>query len=112
MLFRIVAYNFLSGGSLKRGGHWSRLMRSFTPDLVMAQECRPPDGSPRERFRPGALDAFTWRPAGTSHWGSGLLARSASLTPIDIPDYAGWVVGGDVANPLWSDHGRAKVFSI
>jgi len=39
---RVVAYNFLSGGSKNRSGHWSRLTRDLKADLVFAQECRPP----------------------------------------------------------------------
>ncbi len=110
-MFRIVAYNFLSGGSSRRSGHWSRLLKSLTPDLVLAQECRPPDASPNERFRPGHRDAFTWQPARTTRWGSALLARGVSLTPITIPVYAGWVVGGEVSNPKWSAQ-KLKIFSI
>ena len=40
---RIVAYNFLRAGSLKRCGHWSRVISLLKPDLVLAQECRPPE---------------------------------------------------------------------
>src|SRR5437867_3016711 len=90
---RIVTYNFLRAGSLKRCGHWSRVIRSLKPDLLLAQECRPPQGSPGERFRHGQRDGFAWQSAGTRDWGSGLFARSASLVPIAIPDYNGWVVG-------------------
>jgi endonuclease/exonuclease/phosphatase family metal-dependent hydrolase len=108
---RIVAYNFLRAGSRKRCGHWSRVLRQLRPDLVLAQECRPPQSSPGERFRYAAQDAFAWEPAGSRGWGSGLLARSASLMPIRIPDYAGWVVGGEIRNPSWS--GRPLlVFSV
>src|SRR5262245_11426676 len=47
---KIVTYNFLRAGSLKRCGHWSRVIRNLNPDLVLAQECRPPESSPGERF--------------------------------------------------------------
>src|SRR5262245_63152973 len=108
---RIVSYNFLRAGSLKRSGHWSRLIRNLKPDLVLAQECRPPESSPGEGFRYDQDDAFAWQPAGTRAWGSGLLARSASLDPIPIPDYAGWVVGGEIRNTAWSEH-PLMVFSV
>src|SRR5213592_233253 len=88
---RIVTYNFLRAGSLKRCGHWSRVIRSLNPDLVLAQECRPPADSPGERFRHSEQDAFSWQSAGTRGWGTGLFARSASLIPIAIPEYDGWV---------------------
>jgi endonuclease/exonuclease/phosphatase family metal-dependent hydrolase len=108
---RIVAYNFLRAGSSKRCGHWSRLIRTLRPDLVLAQECRPPQDSPGERFRYGARDAFAWQPAGSRGWGSGLLARSASFVPVPVPGYDGWVVGGEIRDTAWSDR-PLKVFSI
>jgi endonuclease/exonuclease/phosphatase family metal-dependent hydrolase len=108
---RIVTYNFLRAGSLKRCGHWSRVIRGLKPDLVLAQECRPPHNSPAERFRHDQNDAFAWQSAGSRGWGSGLFARSASLVPIAIPDYDGWVVGGEIRNPSWSER-PVKVFSI
>jgi endonuclease/exonuclease/phosphatase family metal-dependent hydrolase len=108
---RIVAYNFLRAGSLKRCGHWSRLIRSLRPDVVLAQECRPPERSPGERFRYDAHDAFEWRPVSSRAWGSGLFARSALLVPIPIPDYDGWVVGGEIRNTAWSDR-PWLVFSV
>src|SRR5947209_18991954 len=100
---RIVTYNFLRAGSLKRCGHWSRVIRNLKPDLVLAQECRPPQSSPGERFRHDQHDAFAWQSAGSRGWGSGLFARSASVVPIAIPDYDGWVVGGEIRNTSWSE---------
>lgn len=109
---RIVTYNFLRAGSLKRCGHWSRVIQHLKPDLVLAQECRPPQNSPGERFRQDVQDAFAWQSAGRSRgWGSGLFARSASLVPIEIPDYDGWVVGGEIRNTAWSEH-PLLVFSV
>jgi exonuclease III len=108
---RIVTYNFLRAGSLKRSGHWSRLMRTLSPDVVLAQECRPPDSSPGERFRHAPNDAFAWQAAGTRGWGTALLARSAALVPIAIPEFEGWVVGGEIRDAAWSDR-PIRVFSI
>jgi len=62
---RIVTYNFLRAGSLNRCGHWSREIRNLKPDLTLAQECRPPQSSPGERFRHDEPDAFAWQPAGS-----------------------------------------------
>jgi endonuclease/exonuclease/phosphatase family metal-dependent hydrolase len=99
---RIVTYNFLRAGSLGRCGHWSKVIRGLKPDLVMAQECRPPESSPGERFRHDSGDALAWQSAGTRGWGSGLLVRSASVARIEIPGYDGWIVGGEVRNAPWS----------
>jgi endonuclease/exonuclease/phosphatase family metal-dependent hydrolase len=108
---RIVTYNFLRAGSLKRCGHWSRVIRNLGADVVLAQECRPPADSPSERFRHDDRDAFAWQSAGSRGWGTGLLARSASFVPIAIPEYDGWVVGGEIRNTTWSAR-RLIVFSI
>src|SRR5437899_6754680 len=108
---RIVAYNFLRAGSLKRCGHWSRVIRTLRPDIVLAQECRLPESSPGERFRREQHDALVWQSAGTRGWGSGLFARFASLVPITIPAYEGWVVGGEIQNTSWSER-PFKVFSV
>ena len=107
---RLVAYNFLGGGSARRAGQWSRVLRSLAPDVVFGQECRPPDRSPGERFRPGPEDSFHWRAAGTPRWGSGLLVRGARLVPVNVPQFDGWVVGGEVRSERWSAR-PVRVFS-
>jgi endonuclease/exonuclease/phosphatase family metal-dependent hydrolase len=108
---RIVTYNFLRAGSQKRCGHWSKVIRNLKPDLVLAQECRPPAESPGERFRHERHDVLAWEPVASRGWGSGLLARSASLIPIAISGFEGWVVGGEIRNTGWSAS-RLIVFSI
>jgi exonuclease III len=87
------------------------VIRNLKADIVLAQECRPPLSSPLERFRHDPADAFAWQPAGARGWGTGLYARSASLTPMSIPDYDGWVVGGEIRNMSWSRR-PVIVFSI
>jgi len=108
---RIVTYNFLRAGSLQRCGHWSRVIRHLKPHVILAQECRPPLSSPGERFRHGRDDAFAWQEARSRGWGSALLARSASLNPIAIPEYEGWIVGGEIRNAAWSER-PIRFFSI
>src|SRR5215471_9173581 len=93
---RLVAYNFLSGGSARRAGQWSRVLRTLEPDIVLGQECRPPAECAGERFCPGAEDSFVWRRAATRRWGTGVLVRGARLLPIAVPQFDGWVVGGEV----------------
>src|SRR5262245_46347145 len=105
---RIVTYNFLRAGSVKRCRHWSRVIRQLKADVVLAQECRPPHDSPGERYRHEKCDAFAWQAAGTRGWGTGLFAKSASLTPIVIPEYEGWVVGGKV----WSTSSSQRPFIV
>lgn len=109
---RVVAYNFLAGGGKKRTGHWSRLVRGLGADLLLAQECRLPEDSHGERFRPDPADGLIWEAAGTSRWGSAVLVRSARLAPITIPGYDGWIVGGTLERAAWTNGAPVRVFSI
>ena len=109
---RVVAYNFLSGGSPLRAGHWSRACSRLGPDIVLAQECRPPQDSHAERLRPADGDTFLWAPAPGRRWGSAILIRGLRATPLRVPGFAGWVVGAEVAGPAWSGGRPLRVFSI
>jgi exonuclease III len=109
---RVVAYNFLSGGSAIRCGHWSRLLARFSPDVVLAQECRAPHASPRERFRPGPTDTLLWAPATARRWGSAVLLRGARATPLTVRGFGGWVVGAEVERGAWATTRPLCVFSI
>ena len=110
--FRVVAYNFLSGGSPARGGHWSRIHARLTPDIVLAQECRTPEDSPGERFRAGASDTLLWAPAATRRWGSAIHVRGARATALRLPGFAGWVVGAELGGSGWSAGRPLRLFSI
>ena len=109
---RVVAYNFLSGGSPTRAGHWSRIRTRLAPDVVLAQECRLPQDSPGEQFRPGPVDTLLWAPVAARRWGSAVLIRALRATPLKIPEFAGWVVGAELASPGWSSGRPVRVFSI
>ena len=109
---RVVAYNFLSGGSAARGGHWSRLRASLGADIVLAQECRPPALAPGRRFRAGAGDTILWAPAPDRRWGSAILLRGRPASPLRIPGFAGWVVGAEAPGPPWSGGRPLRIFSV
>jgi len=109
---RVVAYNFLSGGSSTRAGHWSRIRAQLAPDIVLAQECRLPQDSPRERFRPGPVDTLLWAPVAARRWGSAVFLRALRATPLKMPDFAGWVVGAELASLRRSPGRPLRVFSI
>jgi exonuclease III len=109
---RVVAYNFLSGGSRMRAGHWSRLQSRLLPDIVLAQECRLPQDSPAERLRSADGDTLVWAPAAPRRWGSAILLRGLRATPLRVPGFAGWVVGAELPGPLWATGRPLRVFSI
>ena len=112
MPLNVVSYNFLSGGSKNRSGHWSRLVRDLDADLVFAQECRAPRDSPGESYRPVTGDGWVWAPAGTARWGSAVLARSTGIEPIPFPRYEGWIVGGQLSGVSGAGGRPVRVFSI
>lgn len=109
---RIIAYNFLTGGSPRRPGHWSRLRARLSPDIVLAQECRLPQDSPGERFRPRDSDTLLWRPVAGRKWGSAILLRALKAMPLEIPEFAGWVMGAQLAGPNGPEARRLRLFSI
>jgi exonuclease III len=109
---RIVAYNFLTGGSLARCGHWSRVCARLVPDIVLAQECRVPQDSPGERFRPASADTLLWAPAPARRWGSAILARGLRITPLRVRGFGGWVVGAQLRSRGPSSDRPIRVFSI
>jgi len=105
---RIVAYNFLSGGSAARTGHWARIRAQLAPDIVLAQECRAPQEVPGERFRIEASDTLLWAPAAARRWGSAVLVRGLGAVPLGIRGFRGWVVGAEIPSPTRP----LRVFSI
>jgi exonuclease III len=109
---RVVAYNFLSGGSAARTGHWARIHAQLAPDIVLAQECRAPHDAPGERFRVGTTDTLLWAPAATRRWGSAVLVRGLRATALRIPGFHGWVVGAELSGADWASPRPLRVFSV
>jgi endonuclease/exonuclease/phosphatase family metal-dependent hydrolase len=109
---RVVAYNFLSGGSAARVGHWSRLCTNLGADVVLAQECRHPQEAPGERFRPGPADTLFWAPASGRRWGSAVLLRGRAARLLRVPGFRGWVVGAEIEGPTGASAPTLRLFSI
>jgi endonuclease/exonuclease/phosphatase family protein len=92
---RIVAYNFLSGGSARRAAHWE-MLRELRPDVVLAQESRPP-----AKAHATAL----WTEA-CRGWGTGLFAPRLRIEPMHIPGFRGWISGGQLEGT------KTRIFSV
>jgi endonuclease/exonuclease/phosphatase family metal-dependent hydrolase len=110
--FRVAAYNFLSGGSQTRAGHWSRMQTHLAADVVLAQECRLPEDSHGERFRPAPVDTLLWAPVGARRWGSAVLVRGRRARPLEMPEFAGWVVGAEIEAPGGASGRPLQLYSI
>ena len=102
---RIVTYNFLGGGSARRSGHWQLLRERFAPDILLAQECRPP---PADHPRAAGL----WTKAVTRGWGTGVYLARGTIQRIRIPGFARWVVGGQLDRAAWISKRPLRIFSI
>jgi endonuclease/exonuclease/phosphatase family metal-dependent hydrolase len=109
---RIVAYNFLSGGSRTRADHWARLRSRLAPDIVLAQECRLPEDSRAERLRSAERDAFLWTAVAGRRWGSAILLRGSGGRPLEVPGFGGWVVGAELAGSAWAPSRPLRLFSV
>jgi hypothetical protein len=101
---RIVTFNFLAGGSARRSGHWTSLRQRLAPDIVLAQECRPPP--------PGTRGAWVWAKASRRGWGTAVFVARGAIRPIAVRGFAGWVVGGELEGDVWPAPRPLRVFSI
>ena len=89
---RVVTYNLRGGGSARRGEQWELIRDQLAPDILLAQECRPP---PDHHPRTGEA----WAKATRSGWGTGVYLASGTLRPIPVRGFGGWVVGASSSHP-------------
>ena len=101
---RIVTFNFLAGGSSRRNGHWAAVRERLAPDVMLAQECRPPADE-------GGGHGL-WRRASRRGWGTGVFLAHGAIRPIAVRGFASWVVGGEVEQEGWPARRPLRVFSI
>ncbi len=110
---KIATYNLRKGGSGSRV-HWRKIFEAIAPDIFLVQESYAPN-----QYMPAQLcqlnqDRLLWSKAGTNKWGSALFVKHGQITPIEIPDFVGWVVGAEVTQFNWLEKrkARSRVFSI
>jgi endonuclease/exonuclease/phosphatase family metal-dependent hydrolase len=84
---RIVTWNLNHG---RASAVWPRLQASLGADIVLLQEAQSPD------WRGGV--GWVWDIVPNGKWGSAVLAAQGALSPIPVPGYEGWVVGGQVTD--------------
>lgn len=112
---KIVSYNLRLGGHGLV--HWNKVFKELDPDLLLVQETF----DPREHLSGHHyLDRYAlthWKPVTVNgknkNWGSGLFINTP-FTPLDLPDYAGWVSGAEVSMLTLPDgtQGPCRVFSV
>jgi endonuclease/exonuclease/phosphatase family metal-dependent hydrolase len=90
-----VTHNLCQGGSTVDGNSWRRLLSEVEADIVCAQETRHPRNYLAEVYEglAGAVHEMVHH----GKWGSAILSRRHTLTPLPIADdFKGWVVGARV----------------
>jgi len=102
---RIVTWNFLSGGSVRRAAHWELIRDRLAPDVLFAQECRPDPAA-------GDWADRLWARAVGRGWGTGLYVANGAISRIPVPGFTGWVTGGEVDRRKWPTRRPLRVFSI
>ena len=101
---RIVTWNFLSGGSKVRAAHWELIRARLAPEILLAQECRPPDA-----LGGGWNDALWFRAPGRG-WGTGVYLLRGTIRHMPVPGFRGRVTGGELQRRI--TRRPLRVFSV
>lgn len=84
-------------------GVWSRLWNTLDLNILFLQESNQPQTD----------HSHHWELVDGIQWGSAVILSSGQIEPIAIPDYRGWVVGGEVVgSELQRGNRRLFAFSI
>ncbi len=102
---RIVTWNFLAGGSRRRNAHWQLIRERLAPDVLLAQECRPPSSAD------GWNDHLWARPAGRG-WGTGVYVARGAIARIGVSGFNGWITGGELDRRCWLTRKPLRAFSL
>jgi endonuclease/exonuclease/phosphatase family metal-dependent hydrolase len=82
---------------------WPKLWRNLDLDLLFLQESASPSSSHH----------FQWEAVPGNTWGSAVIISSGTIEPVPVPDYEGWVVGGEVLESHLNTEGmRLFAFSL
>lgn len=108
---KIVSYNLRFGG--RSGNHWGKVVQTFAPDIVLAQETF----EPSTYFPTGHSfhrDFSTLWGKTSSGWGSAIAVKAKIIKTINVPNFEGWVTGGQVESLDFGDGVKEKlsIFSL
>src|SRR6185295_781010 len=82
---------------------WARIGR-LEPDILLAQECRPPPAVPPRQTIFGEAVA--------GRWGTGLFLARGTIRRLDVRGFTGWIVGGELDRRAWLTERPLRVFSV
>ena len=113
-LMNIAAYNLRFGGKATNRVHWQRVFDVASPDIFLAQETCDPHKylTPEQQARYRAQ--VHWLNVPNVTWGSAVFVRTGRITPIPIPNYAGYITGVEVRGFGWPEKSRRliRAFSV
>jgi endonuclease/exonuclease/phosphatase family metal-dependent hydrolase len=92
VLLRVTSYNMRQGGSYE---HWAKILSATEPDLLFVQETKDPTTFSGDPLEPLNLRHVLWRSAAQNTWGSAVLYRGGEIAEIPVPEFTGWVTGGE-----------------
>ena len=82
---------------------WPSLWNALNLDIIFLQETALPESN----------NSFHWELVEGNKWGSAVILNSGRIEPIEIPNYRGWVAGGEVHDiSLQTENRRLFVFSL
>ena len=82
---------------------WPSLWNALNLDIIFLQETALPETN----------NSFHWELVDGNEWGSAVILNSGRIEPIEIPNYRGWVAGGEVHDSrLQTENRRLFVFSL
>lgn len=96
---RIATYNLRMGGSQRC--HWRKMIEDHSVDLLLVQESYPAEEHLPPLLFPHAQEQSVWAEVSENRWGSAVFSTSGSLTPVELPEFAGWVVGAEITGADW-----------
>lgn len=96
----ILAWNV----NRRRGGFgWVDVCNEVGADLILLQES----------YRPQTTWGTAWESVPHGTWGSAVISRRGTIRPVVVPNYEGWVNGGELSETDWPHAGRpCWVFSV
>lgn len=109
---KLVTYNLQAGGKKGERNQWRKIFNDFNPDIVFAQETRDPRSEVLESYGVNQ-NRFIWHPV-NHRWGSALFIKDGEIKPLDLPGFAGWVVGAEISGSNWlkTCQRPLRVFSV
>lgn len=99
----IATYNLRFGG--KQRTHWKKMLEEHSVDILLLQETYPSDEHLKPLFYPPPGERCVFQCVPGRSWGSAVYVTNGCVRRIVVPDFEGWVEGGEITGVTWPDGG-------